>query len=223
MAKTAKKDNLEVTVQQDKNGIYDVKYQDKSGHREWELGHNPMRDIIPKLAFARAYQFLSTSANPAALEALAEENEKPEHRKEDKDVFFNNNLMRMYLEATSAFAKKQGIEDISFPLIDYKHSGGHPHWEAPRWPMIHIVPIDDASRFEAVVKSLHGDDGYAIIKKQESPHNYRMLQVDLLRQHKIEPLKVERHLSVGGEMLSQVMNLLCQFSYGTVERNNSDD
>jgi hypothetical protein len=223
MAKTDRKDNLEVTLAKDKHGIYAVKYQDKSGHREWEFDYNPMRDIIPKLAFARAYQFLSTSASPAALEALAEEHEKPEHRREDRNVFFDNSLMKMYLAATAAFAKRQGVEDISFPLIHYQHSGGHPHWESPRWPVLHIIPMDDATRFETVVKNLHGDDGYAIIKRLESPQNYRMLQVDLLRQRRIEPLALEKHLVVGGEMLGQVMNLLCQFKYGTTERSGPGD
>ena len=223
MAKTAKKEKLEVTLGPDKSGIYQLDFRDKTGHNTWEFSSNPLRAIIPQLAFTRTYQFISTVAHPAALDALAEENEKPELRREDKDFYFSDSLMDMYLAVTAKLMKKEGNEDISYKLVTYNHSGGHPHWEAPRWPVMHIIPADQADCFDAMVRNLHADAGYAAIKAHEAPQNYQMQQVDFLRQHKLEPLKTARHLMLGGETLRQVINLLCPFEYGTIARSNSDD
>lgn len=221
MGKTTDSENLEFILKKDSDGMYSFKRGKYSP--EWEFSEPAIRKQLLALSPECQYEFLTSVAHPQAVAELAAEDEKPEYRKEDKDFYFNNQLMEAYLGGVAALAKKHGLTHVTYPLVEYHHTGGWPHHEAPRWPVMHVVPVQDVAAFLELARGLNNDQEFAVLKKKQAPHNYHLLQMEFLRNNMTPPLLVTHGITLAGETLKQAVNLLCAFSYKATERSGPGD
>jgi hypothetical protein len=191
------------------------------GGDTWMFGQSSLRNLLlESVDSSQAYIFMSTKANPRAAELLAQEGRRRAHH--NKPFYFTNALMDTYLEAVTEQAKGAGISIVSYDIVHYKSPGGCVHHEAPLWPVIHVLPGYDSDRFERIVKELHTDAGYEAFRKADAPNHVCARLADFLRKRKILPLSIERHVTMGGEALRQVVNLICTFEYSRINEREED-
>ena len=111
-------------------------------------------------------------------------------------------------------SNKVGIYLLQYPLV--RNQGVHNldrHPDQPTWPVVHVVK-EDPSRLIRIIESLNDDGMYGIIKKLEEPQNYRMREVDTLRENRINPLMMhDRRWRVEGFNLRNALDFLCQHVY----------
>ena len=221
MTKAAQEYKWDFVLKADARGVFRFKQQ--GGFDTWSSGDSGHRELLLRtIPSGCQYTFVSTVANPAAIDALLREHEKEEHRAKDRDFLFDAGLMQTYLNALARVAQEKGIADVSYHLVECSSAGSHPHWEAAQWPVMHVIPSQQEDRFRTIAHSLN-TIGYKQVLAMEKPQNYRLPQVDFLRNHGISPLRAEKHVTVGGDTLVQLVNVLLPFSYSRNEHSGSED
>ncbi|MBI2042905.1 hypothetical protein HYT25_00775 [Candidatus Pacearchaeota archaeon] len=177
-----------------------------------------VREEISKIFDSESrFYFMRTFANSEAIDSLDKWDEQLGRDSDSRGVRFDAGLMDVYLNALRILSKQQELVYASYDLVQNKnvHSIDR-HSEQPQWPVIHIVRGDNFKRdmFSSLVYSLNCPTAYEIIKEKEAPQNYRMPQVNHLREREINPLTLDEKIwEVDGATLKSAIDNLCVFSY----------
>ena len=132
-----------------------------------------------------------------------------------KNLYFNSLVAGLYVNTLRELSRGFfGVDYASYDLVETMnvHSLDVPLMSV-YWPVIHVLKNRYSStEFEGLVDSLNGEDAYDIIKRVESPQNYRMGEVKILRERRIKPLLLEdKKWVVKGSELKQAMDFLVPF------------
>ena len=172
------------------------------------------------------YTFLQTTANPEAVEEIPKYSKKLARIRGSREgwtFLFDADIMDVYLGALDVvmnkylgkgnYASYQLVENRGVHMIDRLH-------EQPFWPVVHVLKHDQSdednvSIFKELIKHLNdNDDIYAAIKKRESPQNYNMGTINLLRDKNIQPLLIyEREWKIDGKHLKDDADFLSSIAY----------
>lgn len=221
MANTAQNRKLDFIMREDARGIFQFKQH--GGFSEWSGGSSGLRDLLLKTVRPGCqYTFVSTAANPKAVDLLLREDEKPEHREKHKSFYFDQGLMQTYLLALARAAQEQGINDVSYPMVEHHCTGDNPHHEAASWHVMHVIPSQQDDQFIALAGGLN-IIGYKHMLSIENPQNYRVPQIDFLRDRHVMPLVAKKHYTYDCDTLVNIVNMLCRFEYSKKEPSDSED
>ena len=128
---------------------------------------------------------------------------------------FNAGLMDLYTETLSYLSKQEKLTYVSYGLVQNKGVHNQDRFlDQPSWPVIHVIrgDINNQKKFSELVEKIHSETAYEFIKKKEGPQNYRMKEVDYLREEGINPLILdERIWEVDGKILKNAIDFLCNF------------
>lgn len=179
----------------------------------WFNEGNIRKVLKKKFDPSATYTFLTTVANPAAMEAV----ERKFYTKDSDSVRtrFDAEVNDIYLSAIDSLAEQGDLAHSSYPLV--RNDGVHMlerHWDQPKWPVVHVVR-DDVSKFERILGGLNADRAYQHIARKQAPHNYYMHIINFLREQGIAPLLTsQRTWTVKGQELKNAVDFLEQFEYG---------
>ena len=185
------------------------------------LSNNSLKEAFRKIFEPKAvYTFLRTTVNPDAHDLVEKNNKELAKLRrithDDYHFSFDADLMDVYLRALEHLTKEQHIQSISFPLI--QNEGVHQldrNCEQAFWPVIHVIKgKTNVPKFENTVANLNHDEAYDCIKRQQAPQNYRMPEINLIRNNKIAPLTIQKRTwIVEGSILRNAVDFLCQCRY----------
>lgn len=179
------------------------------------------------------YLFLKTTANPEAVKALEDcsvtlgycfdslEGFKKMYgcmrNPEDlKNLRYNSSVNGLYVNSLRELSRKLfGDCYVSYNLVQTAnvHNLDRPV-NSVYWPVVHVLKnFEDSASFNSLVQVLNGDESFNIIKKWESPQNYRMGEVKKLREMSINPLILcDAEWAVKGTVLKQAVDFLVPFT-----------
>lgn len=182
---------------------------------EYRFEDNGARKAINELGFGLGclYYFYSTTLNPEADKALAENYYK---NFEDNIVRFNASMMKVLLEVIHDGSKEAGIAHVYFPLVrNVEVHYVDVHTEQVYWPVVHILKdatSDQQADFEKSAEWILEND-WNEIKKREAPFNYNMEKFQPLKDRQIKPLLVEQGVVFTGDQLKKAADWLLQYQY----------
>ncbi|MDO8510910.1 MAG: hypothetical protein Q7S55_01975 [Nanoarchaeota archaeon] len=207
-----------MTKIEDKNGLLEVKVRVPSygGNGSYGFSKDSLREHFEKMGLddKKIYTFLMTVVNPEVRHYV------DSRASEDPDVCngFTADVSDLYLAAlTHLTANRLGKNNyLTYPLIE--NDGVHNlerHHDQPAWPVIHVIKgAENVGPFRDLVGRLKGDEAYNFIKRREAPQNYRMREVNLVRESNLDPLQfMDREAVLDGATLKTALTVLCQFTY----------
>mgnify|MGYP001592966949 CR=1 FL=1 len=160
--------------------------------------------------------FMRTFANPEAIDSLDKWDKQLGRDPDSRGVRFDAGLMDVYLNTLKTLVEQYELDYASYDLIQNKNVHNlERHFEQPQWPVVHVLIENEShEQFVDLVKNLNSPEAYAIIQKKEAPQNYRMPQVNHLREREINPLTLDKKFwKVNGTDLKSAIDNLCVFSY----------
>ncbi len=199
---------------------------------DFHVEKTPAREAIESIFSLNSfYTLLRTSANPLAIDEVRKNKKRlSEIRGIEKEFYFDASVMDTYLDALKVRLEQSiGKKNYaSFPLVATRdvHNLDRPI-ESVQLPTVHVIRGDTRKDVLGKELSFRGytnglginDSTYTLIKKQESPMNYNMGTVELLREKQISPLIIhKREWNVSSEELRNAADFLLSWTY--VEKHN---
>jgi hypothetical protein len=211
-------------IKEGKNRLLDIraKVPDWQPNKSYWFSEGDVRKMLEGMFKEGAhYSFMRTIANPEAIDLIDSRSEELSRARYgphcDSRVRFSADLMDAYIETLTKLAKKKRIKHVCYPIVE--NDGVHcleQHPDQPSWPLIHVVRNgnDALKRFIKLTKQLNEDEAYNLVRKRESPQNYRMGEVKLLRSERVDPITLEdRVWNVDSETLRNAVDFIVQFTY----------
>jgi hypothetical protein len=166
------------------------------------------------------YTFCRTVVNSEAAQLLDNNQKRLVKERYDSDNldhynvrFRSDGLMEAYLVALDKVCKEHTVPHIRFPLI--KREGRQFGGEFPdqvHWPMIHVVRGEEnLALFKQYLGNFNSDEIQVIIAERESPQNYNMAPINLIKENSVNPLLLEERVwTVGSDLLRDAVDFLVQ-------------
>ncbi|MCK5624429.1 hypothetical protein KAI04_01145 [Candidatus Pacearchaeota archaeon] len=147
---------------------------------------------------------------------IGQSNYRKARKKDEYKLDFSPQLKGTYLSVLNELMNLN-LRDNSF--IDFSNvkedsGGGWPTMASFLSPQTYVIKNkgDNISTFNHCVNILNENIAYEILKKKEHPQNYKMAEINILRNKNINPLIIgEEKSEFSTETLKSVVNLLMPF------------
>jgi len=197
-------------------------------------GASELREKFAKIFNLNSdYLFVRTRVNKDAVKLIADyKRELAEELKMDTSEFtplFGNDLMDVYLGALERLRTKLRMPVVTYPLVESKGHNLDRNLEQITWPVIHAIrekPGDNSrtKNFIGLVESLNSDSAYEVIRDMETPQNYMLPYVNLLKKEGVAPLVIDKRIwRAHGPFLRDAIDFLDQFHFSSGYRESSRD